>query len=210
MVRTYLQSELGDPQTDECKWSEVADYTLDADGPLVRPYRRMGSDFASVSIVDHLRDIAEQYPDKLAVSDGVDRLNFSDLFAAVENLSRRIATDVADGEAVGILLANSIWYPVAILASMAAGRPSIPFNIRDPGSRIGEIAVAARLSAVIGAGKVRHARLPQEIQWIDVAAGVSARHSWTPAPPLSDVVPVDAPAIVLYTSGSTGRPKGIV
>ena len=73
-----------------------------------------------------------------------------------------------------------------------------------------EIAVAARLSAVIGAGKVRHARLPQEIQWIDVAAGVSATHSWTPAPQLSDVVPVDAPAIVLYTSGSTGRPKGIV
>ena len=52
----------------------------------------MGSDFASVPIVDHLRDIAEQYPDKLAVSDGVDRLNYSDLFSAVENLSRRIAT----------------------------------------------------------------------------------------------------------------------
>jgi hypothetical protein len=34
----------------------------------------MGSDFASVPVVDHLRDIAEQYPDKLAVSDGVDRL----------------------------------------------------------------------------------------------------------------------------------------
>ena len=170
----------------------------------------MGSDFASVPIVDHLRDIAEQYPDKLAVGDGVDRLNYSDLFSAVENLSRRIADFVADGEAVGIFLASSIWYPVAILASMAAGRPSAPFNIRDPGSRIVEIAVAARLSAVIGAGKVRHARLPQEIQWIDVAAGVSPTHSWTPAPPLSDVVPVDAPAIVLYTSGSTGRPKGIV
>lgn len=210
MARTFLQSDLVDLRTDDCRWSEVADYTLDAGGPLVRPYRRMGSDFASVPVVDHLRDIAEQYPDKLAVSDGVDRLNYSDLFSAVENLSRRIAGSVADGEAVGILLASSIWYPVAILASMAAGRPSVPFNIRDPGSRMVEIAVAARLSAVIGAGKVRHARLPQEIRWIDVAAGVSATHSWTPAPPLSDVVPVDAPAIVLYTSGSTGRPKGIV
>ena len=210
MAWTYLQSDLGDVQTDDCKWSEVADYILDADGPLVRPYRRMGSGFASVPIVDRLRDIAEQYPDKLAVGDGVDRLNYSDLFSAVENLSRRIADSVADGEAVGILLASSIWYPVAMLASMAAGRPSVPFNIRDPGSRIVEIAVAARLSAVIGAGKARHARLPQEIRWIDVAAGVSATHSWTPAPPLSDVVPVDAPAIVLYTSGSTGRPKGIV
>ena len=102
MARTYLQSDLADLRTDDCKWSEVADYILDADGPLVRPYRRMGSDFASVPIVDHLRDIAEQYPDKLAVGDGVDRLNYSDLFSAVENLSRRIANSVADGEAVGI------------------------------------------------------------------------------------------------------------
>jgi thioesterase domain-containing protein/acyl-CoA synthetase (AMP-forming)/AMP-acid ligase II len=210
MARTYLQSELVDRQNDTCKWSTVADYTLDSDGPLFRPYQRMGSNFASVCIFDHLRDIAEQYPNKLAVSDGVNRLTYSDLFSAVENLSRRIATAVADGQAVGILLANSVWYPVAMLASMAAGRPSVPFNTRDPGSRIGEIAVVARLSAVIGAGRVRHAGLPQKVQWIDVAAGVVATASPPPASHLSDVVSVDAPAIVLYTSGSTGRPKGIV
>ena len=96
----------------------------------------MGSDFASVCIFDHLRDIAEQYPDKLAVSDGADRLTYSEFFSAVENLSGRITAAVADGQAVGILLANSVWYPVAMLASMAAGRPSVPLNMRDPGSRI--------------------------------------------------------------------------
>jgi acyl-CoA synthetase (AMP-forming)/AMP-acid ligase II len=119
--------------------------------------------------------------DKLAVSDGVNRLTYSDTFSAVENLSRRIATAVADGQAVGILLANLVWYPVAMLACMVAGRPSVPFNTRDPGSRIGEIAVAARLSAVIGAGRARHGELPQKVQWIDVAASVAATDSRTPA-----------------------------
>ena len=170
----------------------------------------MGSDFASVCIFDHLRDIAEQYPDKLAVSDGADRLTYSEFVSAVENLSGRITAAVADGQAVGILLANSVWYPVAMLASMAAGRPSVPLNARDPGSRIAEIATAARLSAVIGAGKVRDAGLPRKVQWIDVASSVVAVDSPTPASHRSHVVSVDAPAIVLYTSGSTGRPKGVV
>jgi non-ribosomal peptide synthetase component F len=122
MARTYLQSELADGQTDTFKWPTAADYTLDSDGPLLRPYQRMGSNFASVCSFHHLRDIAEQYPDRLAVSDGVHRLTYSDLFSAVENLSRRIAITIAAGQAVGILLANSVWYPVAMLASMADHR----------------------------------------------------------------------------------------
>src|ERR1700704_1426042 len=99
MARTYLRSELVDRQTDTSKWSGVGDYTLDRDGPHFRPHRRMGSDFASVCIFDHLRDIAEQYPEKLAVSDGADRLTYSEFFSAVENLSGRISAAVADGQA---------------------------------------------------------------------------------------------------------------
>src|SRR3954452_19072508 len=120
MVRTSLQSELVDRRTSTFKWSKVADYTLDSDGPIFRPYQRMGSNFANVCIFDHLREIAKQYPDKLAISDGVNRLTYSDLLSTVESLSGRIVTAVADGQAVGILLANSVWYPLAMLASMAA------------------------------------------------------------------------------------------
>jgi thioesterase domain-containing protein/acyl-coenzyme A synthetase/AMP-(fatty) acid ligase/acyl carrier protein len=210
MARIYLQSKTVERNIHSFSWSKVAEYTLDSDGSVFRPYQRMGSDFASVCIFSHLREIAERFPDKLAISDGVNRLTYSDLLSAVDNLSRRIATDVADGQPVGIVLANSVWYPVAMLASMAAGRPSIPFNTRDPRSRTREIAVAARLSAVIGAGKVRHPALPQNVQWIDMTASVVATASPTLASDLSDIVSVDAPAIVLYTSGSTGRPKGIV
>lgn len=167
----------------------------------------MGVDFANVAVFDHLRNITRQFPDKLAISDGANRLTYAELFRAVETLSHRIAAVVPNGQAIGILQANSVWYPVAMLASMAVGRPSVPLNTRDPGSRTNEIVAAARLSAIIGDGDVRPAGLAQEVHWIDVTASVAPQAE--PIPQLCSVS-VDAPAIVLYTSGSTGRPKGIV
>lgn len=189
------------------KWSNVPDYALDQGGPVLRPYRRMDIDFADVAVFDHLRNIAGQYAEKLAVSDGINRFTYSELLAAVEALASQIAAVVPDGQAVGILLANSAFYPLAMLASMAAGRPSVPLNARDPDSRINAIVADARLSAVIGDGNVRPAGLPPLVHWIDGAPRAAPRathaHQFYP-------VSVDAPAIVLYTSGSTGRPKGIV
>ncbi|MGX9118482.1 AMP-binding protein [Mesorhizobium sp. BHbsci] len=188
-------------------WSNVPDYALDQGGPVLRPYQRMGVDFANVAVCDHLRNITSQYPDKLAISDGTNRLTYSELFQAVETLSHRIAAIVPDGRAIGIRQANSVWYPVAMLASMAVGRPSVPLNTRDPGSRTNEIVAAARLSAIIGDGNVQPAGLAQEVHWIDVTTSVAPQAQPTPQ---SCSVSVDEPAIVLYTSGSTGRPKGIV
>ncbi|RWL20017.1 MULTISPECIES: AMP-binding protein [Mesorhizobium] len=192
---------------DSPSWSNVPEYALDQGGPVLRPYQRMGVDFANVAVFDHLRNTTRQYPDKLAISDDTNRLTYSELFQAVETLSHRIAAIVPDGQAVGIFQANSVWYPVAMLASMAVGRPSVPLNTRDPGSRTNEIVAAARLSAILGDGNVRPDGLSQEVHWIDVTTSVTPQAQPTPQ---SCSVSVDAPAMVLYTSGSTGRPKGIV
>jgi thioesterase domain-containing protein/acyl-CoA synthetase (AMP-forming)/AMP-acid ligase II/acyl carrier protein len=215
MVPAHLQSESADRDTragflraDSFEWSNIPDHSLDRDGPRFRPYQRMGAGFSGVSVFEHLKGITVRHPGKLAISDGATRLTYSELLQAVEALSRRIAAAVPPGHAVGILQANSAWHAVAMLACMAAGRPSVPLNLRDPGPRINEIVAAGRLSAIIGAESACHAGLPQDVQWIDVADNDPPADSLTRAAPLS--VSVDAPAIVLYTSGSTGHPKGIV
>ncbi|WP_181164887.1 AMP-binding protein [Mesorhizobium sp. B2-9-1] len=214
MSPAYSGSELAIeyPRTDSqsaaySKWTNVPEYALDQGGPVLRPYQRMDADYADVAIVDHLKNVATQYPEKLAITDATNRFTYSELVSAVEALASRILAITPAGNAVGILLANTAFFPLAMLASMAAGRPLVPLNTRDPDTRINAIVSEARLSTVIGDGDVRPTGLPRAVGWINVSPR---------GEPKSDRVPqlhpvsVDAPAIVLYTSGSTGRPKGIV
>ncbi|QCI68410.1 non-ribosomal peptide synthetase [Phreatobacter stygius] len=171
----------------------------------------MGKGFSAISAVDHLGRIARKYPDKLAISDGDLRLTYRALTEAVTRLALLIAAAVPAGQSVGLLLGNCGWYPVAMLAGMAAGRVSVPLNPRDPPRRILDIARDAGLPAIIGLGADGFAAWPErpDLRWIDVAGALHAGDP-QPAATLPDAVSVDAPAVVLYTSGSTGRPKGIV
>ncbi|WP_292276919.1 AMP-binding protein [Mesorhizobium sp.] len=214
MLPAYLKAPAADQDLDEAplpagssKWEDVPDYALDHGGPVLRSYRPLPAGFAEIGIGPHLETAVRQYPHKIALHDGVNGLSYSALGTAVEILSRRIATAVAQGSPVGICQPYSVWSIVAMLATVAAGRISIPLNARDPSPRIQEIVSAAKLSAMLGMGD-RPRDLPADVQWIDMAAS-AASESYLSAPPLPSPS-VDKAAIVLYTSGSTGRPKGIV
>lgn len=191
-------------------WASAPRRALDIGGPVDRPFERMGDDFSGISASDHLKRIAEKFPDKRAISDGARQFTYGELLSAVDTLARLIAAAVPEGQAVGLLLGNSAWYPVAMLASMAAGRPSVPLNPRDPLARIAGIAADARLPALVGADTEGFAAWSKasHLAWIEVTRALS------PGPPAAALPPVpvsvDAPAVVLYTSGSTGRPKGII
>ncbi|ODT31812.1 MAG: AMP-dependent synthetase [Kaistia sp. SCN 65-12] len=159
---------------------------------------------------EHLERIAAEQGEKLAVSDGVTELSYSELLGAVRHLAWLISASVPEGEAVGLLLGNCAWYPVAMLAAMASGRPAVSFNPRDPAQRLGDVITRARLSVIVCDQADLSSRLADASrQWIDPARCMAIA---TPAelarrPPRGSV---DAPALVLPTSGSTGLPKGIV
>jgi acyl-CoA synthetase (AMP-forming)/AMP-acid ligase II/thioesterase domain-containing protein len=189
-------------------WISAPGCPLDLRGPVDRPFDRMGCNFAGVAALEHLTAVAGKFPDKIAISDGASEFSYSELLTKVLGLGQVIATTVPDGQAVGLLLGNSVWHPIATLACMAAGRPLVPLNPRDPAQRHADIVTSARISVLIcqGPGDPSDWMEQQGVQRIDITRidGSSVRMS-SLAP-----VHVDAPAMVLYTSGSTGRPKGVV
>ncbi|WP_246678795.1 non-ribosomal peptide synthetase [Mesorhizobium sp. B2-4-17] len=181
------------------------------DGPTNRAFERMSDNFSDISAFEHLERVVERHGDKIAVSDGSMSLAFFELLQAAQNLADVIADAVPQGEAVGLLLGNSIWYPVAILAAMRSGRPAVPLNPRDPKERLADIATGARLTAIVRAGSGTPEGWPDSVslQWIDPAKCLleTAPSNFSL---LSSDVSIDSPAIVLYTAGSTGTPKGVV
>ncbi|MCZ0737129.1 non-ribosomal peptide synthetase [Phreatobacter sp. AB_2022a] len=204
---------VGEPPT---VWSKPPLRALDAGGPVDHPFEALGASFADVPVMQHVRRIATRYPDKPAIADDVVELSYGQLVEAVAWLAGRMAAVTAQGEAVGLLLGNSAWFPVGLLAGLECDRLVVPLNPRDPPQRILDIIADAHLPVVVGIGAAGPPgwSAASDVRWIDVtealAPGVLA-----PAAPHNTVGPgtmaaVGRPAIVLYTSGSTGRPKGIV
>jgi acyl-CoA synthetase (AMP-forming)/AMP-acid ligase II/thioesterase domain-containing protein/acyl carrier protein len=181
---------------------------LDLGGPVDRPFNRMGVEFAGVPAITHLDAVAKRFPNNVAISDDTRQITYSDFLIRVLTLAQAIAAVAPEGRAVGLLLRHSIWHPIAMLACMAAGRPLVPLNPRDPDQRLAHIVANAQISVLIGQGDSSSTKWIDEdgLRWIDIT---HANELFDDAPSL-EPISVDAPALVLYTSGSTGQPKGVV
>jgi len=189
-------------------WMKPPELPLDLGGPVDRPFNRMGVEFAGVPAITHLDAVAKRFPNNVAISDDTRQITYSDFLIRVLTLAQAIAAVAPEGRAVGLLLRHSIWHPIAMLACMAAGRPLVPLNPRDPDQRLAHIVANAQISVLIGQGDSSSTKWIDEdgLRWIDIT---HANELFDDAPSL-EPVSVDAPALVLYTSGSTGQPKGVV
>ncbi|WP_342733788.1 non-ribosomal peptide synthetase [Bradyrhizobium sp. B117] len=202
VVRPFVESV-----ADGIEWKAVPERPLDDGGPNT-PFKALPHDFPDTPAIEHLARIVECHPQKICVDDGTHQLTFAQLHAAVVKLANLLSELVPAGQAVGLLMPNCVWQPVAMLACMAANRPCLPLNCRDPVSRNVDISTDAGLTVVIGCmpdAPPSFADLAH-LRWINIASLTDQGHG--AAPSLS--VSVDDPALILYTSGSTGRPKGIV
>ncbi|MEM7408719.1 MAG: AMP-binding protein [Myxococcota bacterium] len=151
---------------------------------------------------------ASGFPDRVAVTDGVDRLTYGELFAAAGAAAAEIRESGATRAAV--LDVSSLALPVGLFASAWAGVPFVPLNYRLTGEELDRLIEqitpchlitdptrAAELDAREGVkASTRDDFLSRS------RAGTALDASWGMDP--------EEIAILLFTSGTTGPPKAAV
>jgi len=189
-------------------WLSPKPVPLDCNGPTEVPHDPLPANWCAQPVMAIFEPIASRQPDAPAVIDPACTLTYGQVFAAASALAQRIDVAIAGDGAIGILLPNSAWYVVAVLACLTARRPCVLLDSHFPAERNTAIMRAARLAGVITDDDPQSAALvPNEVKRIRVTAAMDAS---VPKPLAFRSDDPDRPAFIIYTSGSTGEPKGLV
>jgi amino acid adenylation domain-containing protein len=151
-----------------------------------------------------LAEVAQKFPDRVAVSDETTSLTFTALDEAANAMAHRlIAAGVGRGSTVGVLMDRSADLVVAVLAVLKCGAAYVPIPQRLPLDRLrvmlDDTAAVALLVDVVTPVVEEYRAHGQ------VVVFTPGRRADAPAV----VVPADELMYVMFTSGSTGRPKGV-
>ena len=147
------------------------------------------------TLVDILTEVAEDYPDRPALDNGVEVLTYAEFLEAAGDVAVALAAaGVRRGDRVGIRIrSGSTDLYVAIAGSLLAGASYVPVDTDDPDERATQVFGEAQVAAVL-----RDDLIPEVVRPSAVI------------PPLGDPYPTpEDDAWVIFTSGSTGTPKGV-
>jgi amino acid adenylation domain-containing protein len=158
------------------------------------------------NLVERFRAAAASHPDRVAVSDGTERLDYAGLRQRVDRLAAALAArGVRPDQLVGVHAGRSIELAVGILAVLQAGAGYLPLDPSLPADRLAGLVTDARPALVLTDGT-----FPAPPDWLPLAAveadvEAEGQHA---SPPGIAIRPANL-AYTIYTSGSTGRPKGV-
>jgi long-chain acyl-CoA synthetase len=178
----------------------------------------------TLSLASVLAESARRRPDRLAVIEGERRITFATLWREARIQAAALARlGVRPGDRVALQCPNTVEFPRAYYAILAAGGVVVPVHLllksreiehvlRDSGVRL---LLCHAAVAEVGAAAARAVGVRMLTIGPDVAVpGADGRLEDLAAAtdPLGVAVsraPED-PAVIFYTSGTTGRPKGAV
>lgn len=156
------------------------------------------------NVIDYLDIAAQQWPDKLAVSDGTSALSFSKLRDQAYALAHTLRDMGYAHEPVGVYAGRTVDCICAMLGVAAAGCCYVPLNPTVPADKNRKILQDSEARLVIGLG--------EEYDAADIGC-TFMRYDHTMLTGRSDRPAVDIQGadslFLIYTSGSTGAPKGI-
>ena len=167
----------------------------------------------AASLAQQISIIVAERPNAVAVIEGEDRLNYSDLYAQAGSLAALLAAGgVGVGDRVAVMLANGLDAVRAVVAILRLGAVLVAFGTRSRAAELDHIYADCAPTAVIYGP-----------EFADIIGGATAAPvvrydvsapAWRTATARSDLPPSaslpdeNALFAILYTSGTTGKPKG--
>lgn len=162
-----------------------------------------------VSTGQLLKEAAQSWQDKAAITDMHGTLSYHELYAKTQALKQALlAAGLSEGQGLGVMGRNGRAFVAAMFAGMDCGAVVLPISHQLKSAEVTRLIHDTGLHAVLddqsGVQPVNNESV------IIPFAEHFLRLTWVVAAKNSTVTPLDNAAFIRYTSGTTGVSKGVV
>lgn len=153
---------------------------------------------------------AEQYPERLALTCGVETCTYGELNARANQFAHYlIDRGVGEGSVVGICLDRSIEMMVSILGTLKAAAAYAPLDTSYPSGRLGlMISQLTKMKLIVASPLTLSLASTDAAEVLNVAEISPQLGSFPAANPVTEING-ESICYVIFTSGSTGTPKAV-